>query len=314
MGPLKRPHARRWLARLGLAALLAGTFIPGSAMAQTQEMAQLIFRMQQMEESIRSLTGQVETLQYEVNQLKQFVDRSAQDTEARLTALEGGDAGKTDAAVQSGGAMPAAGLPQIPDRLPAEPPVAPTHSPVPLAEPGDGLGDSRDPLLGSSGGESALGTLSEEDLANLGRGRPLDLSLDGGQDVSNGDARAQYEAGYDAIMRGDYGFAEEQFRQFVALYPEDAQAPDAANWLGEALMHRGAYEEAADALLSGFQAYPQSPRAPDLLLKLGIALAGAGEAETACRTFAEVGRRYTSVSPAFANRLAEERNRHQCPA
>ncbi|SFZ83580.1 tol-pal system protein YbgF [Devosia enhydra] len=314
MGALKRSTTRRWCARIGLLALISTTMIPTSAMAQSQELAQLIFRMQQMEESIRSLTGQVETLQYEVNQLKQMVDRSAQDTEARLTALEGGDAGKTDAAVQSGGAVPAAGLPQIPDRLPAEPPANPALSPVPLAQPGDGLGDSRDPLLGGPGRESALGTLSEEDLANLGRGRPLNLSLDGGQDVSNGDARAQYEAGYDAIVRGDYGFAEEQFRQFVALYPQDAQAPDATNWLGEALMARGAYEEAADALLTGFQAYPESPRAPDLLLKLGIALAGAGEPETACRTFSEVSRRYTSVSPAFANRLAEERTRHQCPA
>ena len=39
---------------------------------------------------------------------------------------------------------------------------------------------------------------------------------------------------------------EEQFRQFVALYPQDPQAPDAANWLGEALLQRQAYDEAGD--------------------------------------------------------------------
>ncbi len=63
---------------------------------------------------------------------------------------------------------------------------------------------------------------------------------------------AQYQAGYDAIVRGDYAFAEDQFRQFVALYPDDPQAPDATNWLGEALMQRGAYRRggrrAADRL------------------------------------------------------------------
>ena len=61
-------------------------------------------------------------------------------------------------------------------------------------------------------------------------------------------------------MRGDYAFAEDQFRQFIALYPKDPQAPDATNWLGEALLQRQAYDEAADVLLTGFQTY-QSSRA-----------------------------------------------------
>jgi tol-pal system protein YbgF len=131
--------------------------------------------------------------------------------------------------------------------------------------------------------------------------------------LSDGDADAQYKAGYDAIVRGDYAFAEEQFRQFVALYPKDRQAADATNWLGEALLQRGAYDEAADALLTGFQAYQGSPRAPDLLLKLGIALAGAGEQDTACRTFFEVAKRYPDQPAAFVQRLNDEKAKAQCP-
>ena len=118
----------------------------------------------------------------------------------------------------------------------------------------------------------------------------------------------------DAIVRGDYAFAEEQFRQFVALYPQYPQAPDAVNWLGEALLQRQAYDEAADALLTGFQAYERSARAPDLLLKLGIALAGAGETDTACRTYFEVSKRFPNQPAAFAQRLEAERQKAQCPA
>lgn len=314
--------ARHLLLPVVLATLFATTALPGAALAQSQEAAQLMFRMQQLEESIRSLTGQVETLQYELNQMKQQASQANTDTQARLDALEGGGAGKTEAAAQSGGAMPAAGLPQTSTVQPL--PTAPQEStgvatPAPLAptEPtltpsGDALGESRDPLLGQGGGTGSLGTLSDEEIANIGN-RPLNLSLDGGT-ISNGDANAQYEAGYDAIQRGDYAFAEDQFAQFVALYPDDPQAADATNWLGEALLARGAYEEAADVLLTGFQRYTETQRAPDLLMKLGVALAGAGEAETACRTFAEVQRRYPDVSPAFAGRLAEERGRAQCPA
>ncbi len=102
--------------------------------------------------------------------------------------------------------------------------------------------------------------------------------------------------------------------QFIALYPKDPQAPDATNWLGEALLQRQAYDDAADVLLTGFQNYGKSPRAPDLLMKLGIALAGAGEADTACRTFAEVVKRYPAQPTAFMQRLAQEKQKAQCPA
>ena len=108
--------------------------------------------------------------------------------------------------------------------------------------------------------------------------------------------------------------AADQFKQFIALYPKDPEAPDATNWLGEALIQRGAYDEAADVLLTGYQSYPGAKRAPDMLLKLGIALAGAGETDTACRTFAEVAKRYPKETPAFVSRLASERAKAKCPA
>ena len=67
-------------------------------------------------------------------------------------------------------------------------------------------------------------------------------------------------------------------------------------------------------LLTGFQNYGKSPRAPDLLMKLGIALAGAGEQDTACRTFAEVVKRYPQQPTAFMQRLSQEKQKAQCPA
>jgi len=281
-----------------------------------QQAAQLAVRIQQLEEQIRLLTGQVEGLQFQLTQMQVLLEKQAADYEFRFQELEGGAGGKPQAATESGGAMPTAELPQDPAILP---PVDSGALDAPLLSAEDApmhdLGDSRDPLLGTGAGADGapLGTMAEGDLANLGGGRPLDLSLDGGTPV-NGDAAAQYQAGYDAIVRGDYAFAEDQFRQFIELYPTDPQAADATNWLGEALLQRGAYDEAADVLLTGFQSFPDSPRSADLLLKLGVALAGAGEVATACRTFTEVERRYPQSSPAFQTRLADERARAQCPA
>jgi tol-pal system protein YbgF len=290
----------------------AGVFAPAFVSAQSQSEAQLAVRIQELEDQVRTLTGQIEGLQFSLTQMQAQLQQMAEDNEFRFQQLEGGAGKKPEAATPSGGETPSGQLPQPPageqTTTPIEP-LAPADAPPANGEPMDNLGDSADPLLGQGqSGETTIGTLGGDN------GRPLNLSLDGGQTLSDGDANAQYQAGYEAIVRGDYPFAEEQFRQFVALYPKDPQAPDATNWLGEALLQRQAYDEAADVLLTGFQAYEQSPRAPDLLMKLGIALAGAGEVDTACRTFFEVAKRYPSQPAAFTQRLAQERQKANCPA
>jgi tol-pal system protein YbgF len=313
---------KRWRLRsaVALAAILtAGLFAPVFVNAQSQTEAQLTVRIQELEAQVRNLTGQLEGLQFSIGQMQTQLQQMADDNEFRFQQLEGGGAGKTEAAPQSGGATPPAEAPQpdtgiqTPDQT-ALPPVdnPPTAGDVPVIsdEPmhGDMLGDSADPLLGQGQSGTALtGTLGESSV-------PLNLSLDGGTALEDGDARAQYAAGYDAIVRGDYAFAEEQFRQFTALYPHDPQAPDAVNWLGEALLQREAYDEAADVLFTGFESYERSARAPDILLKLGMALAGAGEIDTACRTYGEVAKRYASQPAAFTQKLADERAKANCPA
>lgn len=324
----------RWKVRgaVAVAAILtAAIFAPMFVQAQSRTEAQLAVQIQELQDQVRSLTGQVEGLQFSIGQMQTQLQQMADDNEFRFQQLEGGAGGKTDAAPQSGGVTPSEEAPQpdtgtqTPNALP-DPNAAPTGdaqtgvsgsltevpatSELPATDqPMDILGESADPLVGTgSSGETTTGTLGGPN------GVPLNLSLDGGQQLEDGDAKAQYAAGYDAIVRGDYPFAEEQFRQFVALYPQDPQAPDATNWLGEALLQRQAYDEAADVLLTGFQAYERSSRAPDLLLKLGIALAGAGEVDTACRTYFEVAKRYPDQPAAFVERLQAERQKAQCPA
>ena len=305
-----------------IVAVLVLTVTAAPALAQNnQQAAQLAVRIQQLEEQIRLLTGQVEGLQFQLTQMQTLIERMSQDNEYRFQQLEGGGATQP---MRSGEAPAAPTLPagETPRLMPSDPmetaaipTLGPQDQPMhPL--PGDAVGESADPLVGTgvAGGGQLVAPAGEGDLANLGGGRPLDLTFGGGGTPVNGDAAAQYAAGYDAIVRGDYGFAEDQFRQFVALYPDDPQTADAFNWLGEALLQRGAYDEAAEVLLEGWQNYPQAPRSPDILLKLGVALAGAGEVDTACRTFDEVTRRYGAQGEQFEQRLASERGRAQCAA
>jgi tol-pal system protein YbgF len=280
--------------------------LPGAAMAQTRTEAQLQLQIQELQEQIRLLTGQVEGLQFQLTQMQTLVERMSKDNEFRFQQLEG-TAGAPPADT---GAITLDAAPVAPDATATS--ALPEPAPLDLTGGAD-LGESRDPLVGTnSSGAAPLGTLGGEDMT-LGGSRPLDLSLGSTAAISNGDANAQYQAGYDAIVRGDYAFAEDQFQQFISLYPDDPNAADATNWLGEALMQRGAYDDAALVLAEGYQKYQQSERAPDLMLKLGIALVGAGEIEVACRTFFTLQKRYPNQSAAFQQRLLDEKARAQCP-
>jgi tol-pal system protein YbgF len=269
-------------------------------LAQATDAAQLAVRVQQLEEQVRSLNGQIEGLTFQLTQMQTLVQRLSDETDARFQGLggSGGAVAPAAGAPAASTAVPSTEVPQQGVRpLPGEAEFDPTFD--------DGsVGASGDPLAGTGQGGSV----------DLATGQPLDLSYDPSATASgDADADAQFTAGYEAIVRGDYAFAEDQFSQFISLYPDNAQATDAANWLGEALIQRQAYDEAAEVLLDAFQKTPDSPRSPDLLLRLGVSLAGAEERETACRTFGEIERRYTTLTPAFAARLAAEKTKAECP-
>jgi len=279
-----------------------------------QNTAELLVRIQDLEGQIRTMTGQIEGLQFQLTQMQTLLERMTEDNEFRFQQLEGGAPGKPQATAPTDGAMPSQPLSPDPTQTadvpaatnPAQPEVPPATGEVPMDF---ALEDSQDPLLG--GGVDQLGTLTEDQLT-VAPARPMDLDQSGGL-ISAGDAAAQYQAGYDAMTRGDYTFAEEQFTQFIALYPDDPQAADATNWLGEALLQRGAYTDAAQVLADGYTKYRDSRRAPDMLLKLGVALVGADQAEVGCRTFDTLRQRYPELSAAFRQRLDEETQKAQCP-
>jgi tol-pal system protein YbgF len=269
---------------------------PRLHLAQAQDTAQLLVRIQQLEEQNRVLNGQIEGLTFQMTQMQTAIEQ--------LQSGRGAAAPSTPAAAPTGEtAVPLTEIPEGGVRpLPGEVEFDPTFTDG--SAPAETLGPSGDPLVGT-GLEGGV---------DLATGQPLDLSYDpSAQPSGNADADAQFTAGYEALVRGDYEFAEEQFSQFIELYPDSPQTTDAANWLGDALIHRAAYNEAAAVLLDAYQKAPQSPRAPDLLLKLGMSLAGAGEREVACRTYGQIDERYTNITPAFASRLSEEKSRAECP-
>ncbi|MGN6100334.1 MAG: tol-pal system protein YbgF [Devosia sp.] len=304
----------------------AGLFDFGQNSQDSRDAAQLTLRIQNLEQQVRDLTGQVQGLQFQLTQMQTLIDRMNQDTDFRFKQLEGG---------KGGGAAPSG------DQGSITPPVQPsrgqqTAAAAPMNLTGgdtggtDGLGKSYDPLVGKgrpgAGDDTVpLGPANSDGTAYnpAGTRPPVQQASTGGSAVqpvstgpaaSNPQAQAQFKIGYQAIVKGDYRTAAAQFKSFIKQYPDDPQAADATNWLGEALLQQQDYVGAADVLVTGYKTYPSSPRAPDMLLKLGIALAAAQQQDAACKTFGLLAQKYPDTTVAFKTRLKQEMARGKCPA
>jgi tol-pal system protein YbgF len=282
-------------------------------------------RLSRIEAQIRALTGQIEELTHDLQQLQDQMKRAQEDNEFRFQDLESGKSGGRKAAAAP--PPPAAeqnaqaeAAPAVVDQPAAEAPAGDQIGNLAEAPPADAGGDGQ--ALGAP--PRPLGTLTLDGPPPAGDG-PIDLSsmARGGDNAQAGDAtvaalapsgnpRADYEAAYGNILRGDYSLAEAGFRQFLATYPGDALSPDAQYWLGESYFARGKYREAANEFLSGYKSYPKSAKGPDILFKLGASLAGLGERDAACQTYAKVLKQYPQISNAMRQRVKTEQASASC--
>ncbi len=272
-------------------------------------------RLDQLENTIRDLTGQVETLQHQLDELTKQIQSMQADNEYRFGQLEQG---------KGGARQDAAAAPQPRSApLPADTAVAAAPA-APAATAGDG-----GQQLGAP--PKDLGTLIEQAPPAAGGQQPLDLSAlargDAGAAAAapaapadqpqlvaapSGDPATDYKAAYELFVAGQYGPAETAFRQFLDAYPGDQHAPDATYWLGQSLFSRGMYREAALEFVNGHKLYPKSARAADTMLLLGKSLAGIPERQAACETFAAALKQYPSMSNALRQRVITEQANAGC--
>ncbi|RVD34122.1 tol-pal system protein YbgF, partial [Mesorhizobium sp. M4A.F.Ca.ET.020.02.1.1] len=121
-----------------------------------------------------------------------------------------------------------------------------------------------------------------------------------------------YRNSYQFILSGDYGTAEQGFRDHIGRFPKDSRAADAHYWLGESLLGQQKYRDAAEVFLAASKDYPKAKKAPDMLLKLGVSLVGLKQNDVACATFGEIGKRYPDISSALKERVKQERALAAC--
>jgi tol-pal system protein YbgF len=285
-------------------------------------------RIQQLEDQLRTLTGQNEELQHRNRMLEQQLQQSqpaggAPPAVAAAAPAQSAPTYRQPAYDPRGGQAPvvqeqAVSVPAQGHRGDAFDPSRNPNAPGAPRALGGGQMPISGEAVGSPGGREAGAPL---DLANTSPRRPGGYPASESAPSSTGGLttlppsatpRDEFDLGIGYMQRKDYALAEETMRNFTQKYPTDALTGDAQYWLGESLFQRQKYREAAEAFLGVTTKYDTSAKAADALLRLGQSLAALKEKEAACAALGEVTRKYPRSSAGVKQAVDREQKRVKC--
>jgi tol-pal system protein YbgF len=277
--------------------------IPNEAGADAGGAPELVLRINRLEEQLRQANGRIEELENSEHRLEDQLQKFRQDVEFRFGERSGqpeppapataAPAPAPEAVIEgSAAAKPKKSDAFDPDAMPNAPgapqPLGTTAPSAPLVRPAP----------------PPAGTPLE-----LGKAPPSAPAATGPLITSSGVAmldapREQFNTALQAFQTGQYQQAEDGFKAFMAANSGHRLTPDAIFYIGETYFQRSRAREAAEQYLKITTDYAKSSRAPESMVRLGQTLAALGNAEQACATFTEFGKRYPSAT-ASVKRLAE---------
>ena len=240
-------------------------------------------RISQLEDEVRSVTGKIEEINYNLDQMKRRLDTLSSDVDQRLTALEhGGAAGQPPQAQVPPGQGPQAAAGAVPPRGAGANPGQPASKSGVLGQ------------LPAGSQSAAAGTAGAA------------------ENLPNGTPQQQYDAAFKLTREANYPEAEKAWRAFIQRYPKDPLAGNAQYWLGQTYYVRKDYANAAAVFAEGYQKYPKGGKAANNLLELGLSLGQLGRKADACHAFARLDRDFPNAQAAIKERAGEEKKRLGC--
>ncbi|HLL29252.1 MAG TPA: tol-pal system protein YbgF [Xanthobacteraceae bacterium] len=290
---------------------------------QQDDAGDLSVRLDRMENQMRQLTGTIEQLQYQNQQLMQQLSTLQQQV--------GAGAAPRPAMQQR---PPAAGQMPVPEQpLPGYQPP-PDQLPPSTGRRGDAFDPNAQP--NAPGAPRQLGTLQQGPVEQPGQtpviygrapGQPMDIGSYSGKpgndpNYNRGQQQAvlppsnspkdEYDLAYGYVLRRDYAAADDAFRTFMQNHAGDPLIPQAYYWLGESQFQRQQYNDAAETFLDVYNKYPQSTKAPEALMRLGQSLAAIGKQDAACASLGAVLQKYPKASAQVKATVAAEQKRVRC--
>jgi tol-pal system protein YbgF len=302
--------------RIALAAAVAAAPLMLAQPALAQDAAELLLRIDRLENLVRQLNGQVEQAANQNRRLEEQLKRFQGDTDFRFKELEGGRGARP---AQPGAAPAAPGAPpprqQRGDSFdPNANPQAP-GAPQALGSPGSAAPPRR-PAGGDVVANPGQIIAGQENALGRDPRQPTDLSPKPGQTTAAlpapGTPKGEIDLGRQQLREGQYEAAEQTFREFTRARPRDRAMPDALMGLGDSFFQRQRWREAAEQFVDVTTKHPKSGRAAEAELKLGISLRGLGAAKEACDVLNNHGQKYPAASAGIKQGVQRELQRARC--
>ncbi|HXL99061.1 MAG TPA: tol-pal system protein YbgF [Rhizomicrobium sp.] len=256
---------------------------------QDSGIASLNQKAQDLENSLRNLTGQVEQLDHRITEMNQRMDRMQKDFDYKLCTM---------AAQQLGASAAPGDTPALPCNSTAASAPAP-QSFSPQSAPASG------PPAHLAPGPSVIGTIPA--------GTPLPPPPSSSPvEATVSSARPEFDMAMNLLAKALYDQARAAFRSFADNHPKDDLAPQALYWVGDIDYVQKDYPNAARAFVEGVKKYPASPRAADSMLKLGQSLIAMDQKKEGCAALAALPSKYPAASKKITDQAASVRKSAAC--
>ena len=226
--------ARRVINKVLMAGFVLAIILSTQVSAQEAELsttAILVIQVQELQDEVRTLRGQLEEQARELENLKRRQRDQYLDLDQRLSDM------RNNQPVASTGQLRGSASSQRPTVSPAVEDTPEVRAPMESQSKVTPIGQPQAQI------QSAAATAAEE--------------------------KAAYDQAFQALKELRYADAAEDFQAFVDVYPSSEYADNAQYWLGESYYVTRNYDIALKAFQDLMDRYPDSTKVPDALLKVG---------------------------------------------
>jgi tol-pal system protein YbgF len=252
----------------------------GIAPNDAANVAGLDARIDSLEEKLRSLTGQLEQLQYNLNNQRNLLDKISGDNDFRFQELE--KAKKPVTAIEVDDIPKKNIINDTPKNLGS----------VKLTEPAPGAPIIK--LDENDDDEDDIVTKASEDAPKTNAAQQL------------------YDKSFSYIKSSKFSEAEHGFSDFIKKYESHKLVGNAYFWLGESFFVRKNYDKAAINFLRGYKKAPKGQKASDSLLKLATSLSHLNKTKEACAALSKLSNESSNASAGLKQKIKEENSRIGC--
>jgi len=227
---------------------------------QPQTAAAQIVRLDDLEQKVRLLTGQMEQMRFEQREMKDRLDTFMAQVSYRLNALDGAGQPEQGAGAEQSEAATDLDAEEGAARRDFKKTFQAPSGPVPVPEP---VGPERPAVADAA-------VAAQPDGANE---QPVSLPVD---------PKEQFNEAFALARRDRFDDAEQAFLMFLADHPEHELASNAQYWLGRVYTAKQEKSRAAEAFFEGYRRYPNGNKAPENLLAFASTLRQMDKPKEAC--------------------------------